>query len=316
MNIYRAIGDVPYQPHTALTIGTFDGVHRGHQAILGELLRVAEELNGRSLVLTFDPHPQEVLRKTGDAVPVLTPIDIKLELLERIGIDGVIIVPFTREFAATPWREFVADLIEHVGVDHMVVGHDHAFGKNREGNAESLREYGSERGFAVTQVGPLLVGEEAISSTKIRRAIGEGKIEEANKWLDRPYAVRGTVVKGDGRGRQLGIPTANIRPESQAQLIPHNGVYCVRLRRENDDRHYGGMANIGVRPTFTDGTQRTIEANLFDFDDELYHQQVTLEFLSFVRFEKTFPSKEAFLDQLELDRATCKEYLKGEQSQL
>ncbi len=308
MKIYYDISDVPHRPDTALTIGTFDGVHRGHRAILEELLRAARGMNGRSMVLTFDPHPQEVLRKTGEAVPLLTPIALKLELLESLGVDGVIVVPFTREFAATPWREFVASLIEKVGLAHMVVGHDHAFGKNREGNAESLREYGAERGFTFTQVGPLLVNGEAISSTKIRRAIAEGKVEEANEWLGRPYALQGTVVKGDGRGRQLGIPTANIRPGSESQLVPHNGVYCVRLRRENDPRAYRGMANIGVRPTFTEGRVRTIEANLFDFDDELYHQRVTLEFLSFVRFEETFPSKEAFLARLEEDRRICRNY--------
>lgn len=315
MNIYRAIDDVPYQPNTALTIGTFDGVHRGHRVILEELLRVAGGLKGRSMVLTFDPHPQEVLRKTGEGVPILTPIDIKLELLESLGVDGVIVVPFTREFAATPWREFVASLIDKVGLAHMVVGHDHAFGKNREGNAESLREYGAERGFTFTQVGPFLVDGEAISSSKIRRAIGQGNIEEANKWLDRPYRLRGTVIQGDGRGKQLGIPTANVRPESELQLIPHNGVYCVRLYRENGSTGYGGMANIGVRPTFTDGTTRTIEANLFDFDDELYHQKVTVEFLKFVRFEEAFPSKEAFLAQLAKDRQTCRDYLNGKNEQ-
>jgi riboflavin kinase/FMN adenylyltransferase len=240
-------------------------------------------------------------------VPILTPIDIKLELLEACGVDAVIIVPFTTEFAATPWREFVAGLIDNVGLAHMVVGHDHAFGKNREGNAESLREYGAERGFTFTQVGPFLLEGEAISSTKIRRGLSEGKVEEAAQWLDRPYAVRGTVVRGDGRGRQLGIPTANVRPDSASQLIPGNGVYCVRLRRGKEAQFHNGMANIGVRPTFTDGTVRTLEVNLFDFDDELYHQQVTVEFLRFVRFEQTFPSKEAFLEQLEEDRRTCRE---------
>lgn len=311
MNIYRAIEEVPYERNTALTIGTFDGVHLGHAAILDELLRVADGMAGRGIVLTFDPHPQEVLRKTGDAVPILTPIDVKLELFEERGVDAVIIVPFTAEFAATPWRQFVDTLIDRVGLAHMVVGHDHAFGRNREGNAESLREYGAERGFTFTQVGPLLVDGEAISSTKIRRALTEGRLDDANRWLNRPYAVVGTVVRGDGRGRQLGIPTANVRPDSESQLIPHNGVYCVRMRRENDPNRYYGMANIGVRPTFTDGTVQTLEANLFDFDDELYHQRVRVEFLRFVRFEKTFPSKEAFLAQLEQDRRACQDCRDG-----
>ena len=198
-------------------------------------------------------------------------------------------------------------LIDRIGLGHMVVGHDHAFGRNREGNAESLREYGAERGFTFTQVGPLLVDGEAISSSKIRRALTEGRLDDANRWLGRPYAIHGVVVRGDGRGRQLGIPTANVQPESASQLIPHNGVYCVTLYRGNETKSHNGMANVGVRPTFTDGTVRTVEANLFDFDDELYNQQVKLEFCRFVRFEQAFPSKEAFLAQLEKDRTVCHE---------
>lgn len=311
MNVYDTLESVPFEPATALTIGTFDGVHLGHRRILDELKRVAAGIGGRSLVLTFHPHPQEVLRKTGAGVPVLTPIERKLELFRELGIDATVVLPFTKEFAATPWQNFVDQLIEHLGLKHMVVGHDHAFGRNREGNAESLRQYGAERGFTFTQVGPFVMDGEAISSTKIRHALLEGNLETANRWLDRPFGIRGTVVRGDGRGRQIGMPTANVRPESEALLVPHNGVYCVQMHIGTGENRkiYGGMANIGVRPTFTDGTEKTIEAHLFGFNDELYHQKVTVEFLKFVRFEQRFPSKEAFLAQLEEDRKICENYL-------
>ncbi len=302
MIIYNSLQEIPHRSGTALTIGTFDGLHLGHRAILDELLRVAAGLEGRSMVLTFDPHPQEVLRKTGDSVPILTPIGIKLGLLERHGVDVVIVLPFTREFAATPWQEFIDQLIEHVGLAHMVVGHDHAFGKNREGNAESLREYGAERGFTFTQVGPLLVDTETISSTKIRYALRTGNLKQANRWLDRPYALQGNVVTGDGRGKQIGVPTANIQPLNPNQLVPANGVYAVRTFIDEYGTSYNGMANIGVRPTFTEGTEKTIEVHLFDFFDEIYHRLVTVEFIKFVRSEQKFASKEEFSAQLKKDR--------------
>ncbi|MGE3802434.1 MAG: bifunctional riboflavin kinase/FAD synthetase [Candidatus Kapaibacterium sp.] len=305
MNIYNSLNEIPSNEKTALTIGTFDGLHLGHRAILDELLRAATGLGGRSMVLTFDPHPQEVLRKTGSAVPILTPIKQKLQLLKAFGIDGAIVLPFTQEFAATPWQHFIDQLIECTGLAHMVVGHDHAFGRNREGNAESLREYGAEKGFTFTQVGPLFVDGEMISSTKIRNALSEGDVEQANRWLDRPYALTGTVVQGDGRGRQIGVPTANIKPLNQNQLVPANGVYAVQVQIAGEEEWHKGMANIGVRPTFTDGSERTIEVHLLDFSDELYHREVTVEFLKFIRSERKFGSKEEFLAQLERDREAC-----------
>ena len=242
---------------------------------------------------------------------MLTPIETKLELFREYGIDATVVHPFTKEFAATPWQRFVDQMIDQIGLHHMVVGHDHAFGKNREGNAESLREYGAEKGFTFTQVGPFLMEDVAISSTKIRRALLDGNLEQANLWLDRPHSIRGNVVHGDGRGKELGIPTANVHPEPDTALVPKNGVYCVQMEVGSGEKtmKYGGMANIGVRPTFTDGSLKTVEVHLFNFNDELYHQLVTVEFLKFVRFEQTFASKDAFLARLEEDRRICEEHL-------
>ena len=302
---YDTIESIPFAAGTALTIGTFDGVHLGHRSIIRELLNVARGAGERSVVLTFDPHPQQVLRKTGEGVPILTPIDRRAELLEELGVDILGVIPFTREFAATPWQEFVDRLVDRIGLGHMVVGHDHAFGKGREGNAERLREYGAERGFTFTQVGPLLVDGTPISSTRIRRALSEGEVEEGERLLGRPYRLFGRIVRGDQRGRELGFPTANLEPLDPDQLVPGSGVYAVRMVIPEDgaaDRVVGGMTNIGLRPTFTDGSRRTIETHLFDFSDELYDRRVSLEFVKLLRFEKKFSSKEAFLEQLGADQ--------------
>lgn len=310
MKLYRSLEEIPKGSRAVATIGTFDGVHRGHRRIINELTAKARELGAMSLVITFHPHPQEVLRRTDESVPILTTLEERMAELEKLGVDAMVVIPFTRELADTPWQEFCELLIREIGLTHLVVGHDHAFGRNREGNAESLRRYGAERGFGVAEIGPLLSGEETISSTKIRRALMSGDVAKATDFLGRPYALEGTVVRGDGRGRQLGIPTANIRPLDPSKLVPVNGVYCIRL--QVDGRWLDGMGNIGVRPTFTDATVRTIEVNLFDFDDDIYDRRVTLEFRKFVRSEQKFASGAEFLAQLEKDRATCRESTKYE----
>jgi riboflavin kinase/FMN adenylyltransferase len=310
MNVYRQINETPVQVPTVATIGTFDGVHRGHRLILDALVEEAEQTNGRSLVVTFHPHPQEVLRNRGDSVPILTTLNERIALFDALGIDALLILEFTPEFAATPWQEFCRLLIEELGVRHLVVGHDHAFGRNREGNADSIREFGRDRGLEVAEVGPLVIDDETISSTKIRRALVAGDLATANAYLGRPYRVEGRVVKGDGRGKTLGIPTANIEPSESAKLLPADGVYAVNLILPDDSgeiRHLRGMANIGRRPTFTDGRDRTLEVNIFDFDEEIYHNLVFVEFRKFVRSEQKFASVEEFLEQLERDRRVCRD---------
>jgi riboflavin kinase/FMN adenylyltransferase len=305
MNRYASLDEVPFDSSTVLTIGTFDGVHRGHQAIIDAVMDGARQSGGRGLVITFHPHPQAVLKKTGDGVPLLTTIDERAELFAALGVDAMAVLPFTREFAAIPWQEFIGMLIEKVGVAHMIVGHDHAFGRNREGNVETLTAFGADHGFDVREIGPLLIAGDAISSTKIRRALLEGELEKATNYLGRFYSLGGTVIRGDGRGRQIGIPTANIVPQQSEKVVPANGVYSVRMCIA--DAWFEGMANIGVRPTFTDGRVRTIEVHLFDFDADIYEQSVTVEFRKFVRSERKFGSKEEFLQQLELDRIACRQ---------
>jgi riboflavin kinase/FMN adenylyltransferase len=303
MNIVHSPTEVRFDRRTAITIGTFDGVHLGHRAIIETLVARARAMNGRSVVVTFHPHPQVVLRRKGDDVKLLTSAEERDRLLEELGVDIVIILEFTPELAATPWREFIDRFIENVGIGHIVFGHDHAFGRNREGTADALRALGREVGFEVTEVGPLDIEGDAVSSTKIRRALAVGDLETAGRYLGRRYSVTGTVVRGDGRGRTLGIPTANVAPLEEAKLLPADGVYCVEML-VGEERHRG-MANIGLRPTFTDATVRTLEVNLFDFDGDLYERTVSVEFVRFVRGERKFASAEEFLEQLARDRAVC-----------
>lgn len=317
MPSYRTLEEVPYREGTVLTIGTFDGLHPGHRRIIDALLAERDRRGGRAIVLTFDPHPQQVLRKTGSGVPILTTSRQKIELLTAAGVDDVIVLPFTRDFAATPWQQFVDRLVAQTGLVHMVVGHDHAFGRDRAGNAESLAEYGAEKGFAVSQVPPLLFSDLPISSTRIRRALEAGAIEEATTLLGRPYALVGRIVEGDRRGRELGFPTANMRPEEPDQLIPPNAVYATRTRIYDPSGTeivgtYGSMTNIGRRPSFTDGEVRTIETHLFDFSEEIYDRLISLEFRSLLRYEQSFASAEAFRTQLRVDEEAARRIVDSE----
>ena len=308
MNLYHGLDQIPHESGTALTIGTFDGLHLGHRAIVRELCRVAESSGGRSLLITFDPHPQQILRKTGTGVPLLSTLARKEELLAELGVDALGVIPFSREFAETPWQEFVDRLIKGVGLGHMVIGHDHAFGKGRQGNAERLRAYGAERGFTFTQVGPLDLDGAPISSTRIRKALLAGEMEEAAALLARPYRLPGTIVRGQQRGRTLGFPTANLRPLESDLCVPGSGVYATRMIIAEGEKRgvFPGMTNIGVRPTFAEGGEVTIETNLFDFSDELYDRTVSLEFVKLLRYERKFSSKEAFMEGLRTDRENAR----------
>lgn len=309
IRIYHALEEVPSDTRPGVvTVGTFDGVHLGHRKIIEELTDRARTLQGRSIVVTFDPHPQSILLRNGSTVQILTTVEERAAELERLGVDVLVVLEFTAEFAAIEWREFCIQLLDSLGMKHLIVGHDHAFGRGREGTVEKLEEFGAHpgagrTGFGVTRVGPYVLGEETISSSKIRRGLQADDIDKATLYLGRPYTLTGSVVRGDGRGRSLGIPTANIRPIHDQKLIPANGVYCVGV--EIDGKIEKGMANVGVRPTFTEGIERTIEVNLFDFDRDIYEQVVTLEFRKFVRSERKFESAEAFLTQLAEDRAVC-----------
>jgi riboflavin kinase/FMN adenylyltransferase len=263
--------------------------------------KTADAQGLRVVVVTFDPHPQIVLAKPGrEPLALLTTIEERCERLAHVGVDEVVVIPFTHEFAQTSAESFIRQLVSTIDVQHFFIGHDHAFGKDRGGNEELLRHLGVELGFDVERIPPLETDGLVVSSTLVRAALKSGDVEAASAMLGRPYALRGTVVQGDGRGRTLGIPTANIVPTNPHKLIPANGVYVVSMLIDGSE--HVGMANIGVRPTFTNDTAPTLEVHILQFDNDLYNTTLDVQFHARLRGEQKFESREEFLAQLEHDK--------------
>jgi riboflavin kinase/FMN adenylyltransferase len=288
---------------TVVTVGTFDGVHLGHRAVLGEIARRAKASGLRSVLVTFEPHPLEIVNPSA-APPLLTLPDEKRRILADTEVDEVAFVPFTAELRNLAPADFVREILEaRFHVSELVIGHDHGFGRGRTGDVEFLRRLGGEDGFAVDVVPAVLLPDgRPISSTLIRRAVTGGDLATAARALGRPYSVLGTVVHGAGRGRTIGIPTMNLAPPSARKLLPPDGVYAVRVRR--DAGEWGGMANLGPRPTFGEDA-RSLEAHLFDFEGDLYGATVEVDFVERLRDVVRFASVEALKSQLEQDRQSA-----------
>jgi riboflavin kinase / FMN adenylyltransferase len=284
--------------NTWLTIGSFDGVHRGHQEIVKKLSSGAHAVGAQAVVLTFYPHPAKVLGKRTDFYYLTSPEE-RAVLLGEMGIDFVITYPFDLEVAATSARDFVKEIHTHLGFRHLWIGHDFALGRKREGDAPTLRRLGDEFGFQVEIVNQVKVQDFAVSSSQIRALIREGKVDQAELLLGRPYIVKGKVVPGDGRGRTIGIPTANLKVWEE-KLLPGSGVYVCQAWVGGEQ--YGAVTNIGVRPTF-DQQEPTphLEAHLLDFDEDLYGQEVALEFIQRLRDEQRFPNPQALVTQINKD---------------
>ncbi len=287
---------------TVITIGNFDGVHLGHRSILARVVQRARELGGQAVAVTFDPHPLKLLRPE-TPLPLLTTPEQKLQLLAACGLDAAVVLPFTREFAALPARDFVTDYFcERLRVREVVIGHDYCFGRGREGNIDLLKEMGSDLGFSVQVVWAVAADEAVVSSSLIRALLRLGKVVEAGRLLGRPYGVAGTVVRGKGRGAKLlGVPTANIRPINE--LLPASGIYAVRVRRGAEILQ--GVANIGTCPTF-DNSEYSLEVHLMDFEADLYNEALGVDFVARLREERRFPSIEALAAQIHADIAASR----------
>ncbi len=281
-----------------MTVGTFDGVHLGHKFILQEIARRAEAKGAPATLVTFWPHPKLVLH-ADEHLGVLSTIEEKIELLQGFDLDRLVILEFTRAFAETSSRDFVLNILYgKIGFSEIVIGHDHAFGKNREGDISTLEALGREMGFAVDDLPALKVEGEVVSSTRIRNWLREGRIKDANKLLGYNYFLTGRVVQGDGRGRQLKFPTANIEPISEHKLVPAQGVYAVYV--DCDGERWPGMMNIGVRPTF--GAKRpVIEVHIINFDKSIYGELIRIEFVDRIRNEIQFASADELVEQLNSD---------------
>lgn len=292
---------------TVVTVGTFDGVHRGHQDVLQRLVQRAVALGTRSVLVTFDPHPLEVVNPSA-APSLLTVGDEKIEVLAESGIDYVAIVPFTRALAAFDAEQFVDEvLVRRYRVRHLLMGHDHGFGRNRAGDESVLRALGEARGFTVEAVDPVVGGHgQPVSSTAIRRAVAGGDLERAREGLGRHYAVGGRVVQGEQRGRLLGFPTINTPLPSSRKLLPPQGVYAVRVQTPRGP--FGGMLNLGPRPTFGDADV-TLETHLFDAHGDFYGMRVRIDFLRRLRDTARFDTPEALMEQLARDERAARETL-------
>jgi riboflavin kinase/FMN adenylyltransferase len=280
-----------------LTIGNFDGVHRGHLALFDKVKERAEAIGGQSVVMTFEPHPIRVM-KPGNGPPLITPTKQKVELIGRAGIDVLFCIPFTREFSSVSAQDFVKRiLVDMIGIKEIVVGYDYAFGRNREGNIPLLREMGKEIGFVVHLVEPIQIERNLVSSTSIRKLIQEGNLADAKRLLGRDYQVEGTVVKGRDRGgRLLGYPTANLRPGDE--LLPKTGVYAVTVNIEGEQ--YNGVTNVGYNPTFGDEAL-SVETHVLDYSGDLVGKTIRINFLSRLRDEKTFRHVQELVDQIGKD---------------
>lgn len=292
---------------TVLTIGTFDGVHLGHRAILEQVIAQAQAVGGNSVVVTFDPHPRTILFPN-QPLQLLTSLNQRLDLLRREGIEQIAVVPFTKAFSQMEADAYVRDfLIEKFHPHTVVIGYDHHFGHGRSGNLELLKKYGKEYKFEVREISAQLIDEAAISSTKIRNALTAGEISIANAMLGRRYSLNGKVVEGDKLGRTIGYPTANMQPENRQVIIPANGVYAVIVEVRNN-KHWG-MLNIGFRPTVTNEMQQRIEAHLLDFNEDLYGENITIHLVDWIREEQKFDSLKALQEQLGRDKMDAEKIL-------
>lgn len=302
MEIISDIDSFQASGESVLTVGTFDGIHRGHQKIIENVKTVAKSRGALSTLVTFEPHPQLVLmKKDKPQIKLLTTREEKIDLLRNIGLDRVIVLQFTPALASLSPEEFVRKiLIEKLCMKHFIIGHDHAFGRNRAGNFSLLVEMSKNKDFKVDAVDPLLLDGQIVSSTKVRNLLQDASVSQANIFLGRQYSIRGKVVSGYGRGRDLGFPTANIQPLSENKLVPKIGIYATRMRV--DKNVYDSVTYIGNRPTFN-LKHKVIEVHIADdFQENLYEKQVELSFVSFIRKDARFDSTEELIYQIEVDK--------------
>jgi len=300
MALFFDIEGLPKFEKAVLTIGTFDGVHLGHRTILNEVIKHTKEVNGESIVITFEPHPRKLLFPH-QPIKLITPLQQKLDLIIRSGIHNVVVAPFTKEFSQLSAEEYIRDFLVKKFQPHtIVIGYDHHFGHDRKGDIQLLKQYAEEFGYKVYEISAQLIDEAAISSTKIRHALTEGRVADAAGMLGRNYSLSGTVVEGQKLGRTIGYPTANIRHAEPEQILPAIGIYAVKVKWGQNT--YKGMLSIGQNPTVTDDKSIKIEVNIFDFNKEIYGDILEIEFVERLRNEEKFDSLDALKEQLHRDK--------------
>lgn len=306
MQVYFGLENYYSQNDIILTIGTFDGIHLGHQKIIKRLNQIAKEKQGKSAILSFNPHPRIVLNKDADKLKLLNSIDEKIKLAKKFGVDILFVLPFTEEFANQNPERFIENfLVDEIGIKHCVIGYDHKFGKNRAGNFELLKKKSKTFSFEVEEIPKQSLENIAISSTKIRKALQTGEIEKANQLLGYPYFIQGKVIEGDKIGRTLGFPTANISIENPFKLIPNDGIYAVKILV--NDVLETGMLYIGNRPTLGK-MQKVIEVNIFNFDENIYGKNLEIQLLKKIRNDLKLENLIELKNQIALDKKEVLDY--------
>lgn len=310
MKIYDHLSQFKAVENAVVTLGTFDGLHIGHQQVIAKLKKIALETQGETVVLTFFPHPRFVLNPKDTSLSLLNTLSEKTTLFEKLGIDHLLIIPFSTKFANLSYTEFIQQiLVDRLGTKKLVIGYDHRFGKDRAGSFQHLKLLAPSYDFQVEEIPEQDVNAIAVSSTKIRDALQKGNILVANAFLGYPYSLTGTVVKGDQLGQTLGYKTANLIVSDQHKLIPADACYVVKV--EIGNTYCGGMLYIGKRPALA-GTERRIEVHIFNFNTDIYNQSITLHFIDFLRKDSNFASLEALKVQLGLDECKALEMLAAE----
>jgi len=301
------LSEIKRDPNTVLTVGTFDGVHEGHQTIIERVVDHAKKRNARSIIVTFDPHPREIIQPGKEGIHLLTTIEERAELLDRLGVEIMLVIPFDRDFSLLTSEQFVRNIIySKIGVNEFVIGYDHHFGRDRQGSRDTVERIGKDLGFKVEIIEAHEIGQITVSSTQVRKALElRGEVELAAKFLGRPYRFTATVIHGDKRGKKIGYPTANLKPDNPKKVIPSNGVYAVDVLVNSEI--YKGMMNIGVRPTFDGSHERTLEVNVFDFDQNIYGETIEVRFIKRIRNERKFQSVEDLISQLGDDKRVAQE---------
>lgn len=310
MQTYASVAQFSSEKPTVVTIGTFDGVHAGHRVLLKRLTEGAKNLNYESVIFTMFPHPRMVLQPHID-IKLIQSIDERQQVLEKVGIDHLVVEPFTKEFSRMEADEFVQNILVNIlNAKKVIIGYDHRFGRNRVADVRDLHRFGAEYGFEVEEVTAQEVNEITVSSTKIRRALEDGNLDVANSYLGDPFTLTGTIVRGKEIGRTLGYPTANLHIREAYKLIPKNGVYIVRAIM-NGSPVYGVM-NIGTNPTLGGG-ERTIETHFLNFEGDLYEKQIQIELLSRIRDEQHFDSTKALTAAIAQDQKIAEAYVRAHQ---
>lgn len=308
MKVYRSLEQLPVFTKAVITIGTFDGVHLGHQQIIQQLLQEAKATGGESVLISFYPHPRKIVQPETN-IAQLTTLEERIELLKQQGLDNLVVVQFNKKFSEQTAQQYIKDfLVDLFHPSLIIIGYDHKYGNNREGDYLLLEQMGETYNYVVEEIPQQVLNDVAVSSTRIREALQKGNIETANQLLGYSYFFKGYVIEGNKLGRKLGFPTANLQMEDADKLVPANGVYAVEAQVEGESSILKGMMNIGIRPT-VDGSRRMIEVNLFDFDEDIYNRHLKVYVKHHLRDEHKFDGLEKLTEQLHKDKAKSIELL-------